>query len=291
MAESAKQRKLGIIAGGGDLPLKLAQACRDSQRPFHVIALDGWVDDEVADFEHTRLGLGQVGGIFKVLGAEGCEDVTIAGYVKRPDFSSLKLDLTGTRLLPKVVAAARKGDDALLKVLVAAVEKQGFRVIGADEIRNDLVAGQGVYGVHQPSEDDLRDVAKAVDLVHDLGPYDVGQGAVICRGLVLAIEAAEGTDAMLARCQKLPEEIKGQVEDRKGVLVKVPKRGQETRVDLPTIGVRTIEGAALAGLSGVAIAAGKALIIDEEVVVAAADQAGLFLMGIELDEYYGVQEE
>ena len=273
--------KVGIVAGGGDLPLKLAQSCRSSGRDFHVIGIDGWAGPDIESYPHDRIGLGQIGRALSLLKERSCDSVVIAGYVKRPDFSKLKLDMGGAKILPKVIAAARKGDDALLGVLVDAFEAKGFHVVGAEAIFADLLAEAGCYGTVTPSDQAKADILRASELVKALSPFDVGQGAIVCEGLVLAVEAAEGTDDMLVRVSGLPEAIRGTAASRRGVLVKTPKAGQEKRVDLPTIGLKTVELAAEAGLEGIAIAAGAALFLDRDEAIAKADEAGLFLLGID----------
>jgi acyl-ACP--UDP-N-acetylglucosamine O-acyltransferase len=273
--------KVGIIAGGGDLPLRLARACQSIGRPYLVLGIEGWAGEDIVEYEHVWITLGGIGRTYRALENAACKSVVIAGYVKRPDFSKLKLDMTGTKLLPKVIKAARKGDDALLTVLVEAMESQGFNVVGAEEIFADLLASDGLLGLHQPTSQNSSDIVKAQEVIDALGPYDIGQAAIVCNEHVLTIEAAEGTDDMLRRCLDLPKEIRGTPEERAGVLVKVPKTGQERRVDLPTIGLRTIEMADEAGLAGIALAAGAALILDRDDVIAAADRAGLFILGIQ----------
>jgi hypothetical protein len=273
---------LGIIAGGGNLPLRLAAACADSGRKFFLVALENYADKAVETFPHAWTSLGALGHTMKLLKGAGCGEVVFAGVVRRPDFSKLKLDWRGARLLPKVVRAASRGDNAVLSAILEEFEQAGFRVVGAEEVFAGLLAKPQVLTRVAPAPRDERDIARGVETVRALGRLDIGQGAVVCEGLVLAVEAAEGTDAMLERCALLPAEIRGSAAARRGVLVKLPKPAQERRIDLPTIGVATIERAALAGLAGIAVEAGAALIIDESKVVARADELGLFLAGVVL---------
>ncbi len=272
--------KLGIIAGGGTLPLRLAQACAVQGRAFHLIGLKSMAGPEIEAHPHDWTALGTVGHTLEVLRRTGCGAVIMAGYVKRPDFSALQLDFTGTRLLPRIVMAARGGDDKLLRVLVTYFEEQGFAVVGVDEVMEALLAPAGAITRETPVPEDEGDIAQGVKVVAALGGLDVGQGAVVARGLVLAVEAAEGTDAMLRRCAELPAHLRGSATARAGVLVKLAKPGQERRIDLPTIGVATVEGAAAAGLRGIAIEAGAALMIDRERIIEAADRLGLFVVGL-----------
>ena len=269
--------KLGIIAGGGALPVRLAEACAAKGAPFIVVRLSGFADPEAARFPGDEVRLGEGGKLARVLKEHGCDAVVMAGIVPRPDFSRLSLDWRAAALLPRLIAAATRGDAALLSVIVDAFEAEGVKVVGADEVAQDLAPRPGAIGRHAPTPGALADIRKAAGVIAALGPFDVGQAAVVASGLVLAIEAAEGTDAMLARCADLPEAILGG--DRGGVLVKAPKPGQELRVDLPTIGPATIEGAIRARLSGIAVEAGRALFLDAEAAVRRADEAGLFLYG------------
>jgi DUF1009 family protein len=201
--------------------------------------------------------------------------------VARPDFTSLVPDLKGLMLLPKAIAAARKGDDALLRLLVGEFEKAGFAVEGAHEVMEDLSLRAGPLGAHAPSEADLADARKALEVARAIGRLDVGQAAVVAHGLVLAVEAQEGTDAMLARVAELPPHLRGRPGAGVGVLAKAPKPIQETRVDLPTIGLATLQGVARAGLAGIVGEAGRLLVLDREAVIALADELGVFVLGVE----------
>ncbi|MEL6369270.1 MAG: UDP-2,3-diacylglucosamine diphosphatase LpxI [Pseudomonadota bacterium] len=271
--------KLGIIAGDGPLPVLLASVCAATSSPFFVIRLDGITAPDDAFGADEICGLGEAGKMIRLLKENRCDRVVMAGLVSRPDFRSLKLDMKGTLLLPRVIKAAATGDGALLDVLVAVLEEEGMEVIGADEVASDLSFPKGVLTAASPSTEALQDIAKAARLIAALDPFDVGQGCVVANGLVMAVEAAEGTDAMLSRCAELPRSIFGAAAEHTGVLVKCPKPSQELRVDLPTVGVETLKGAKAAGLSGVAVAAGRALLMDRQAAIAYADEHGLFLFG------------
>lgn len=273
--------RLGLIAGGGQLPRTIAQACAQDGRLGCVIALDGFADP--ADFPDARVrGLGEIGMVLRDLRETGCSAVCFAGLVDRPDFRKLKPDWEGVKLLPRVVAAAAKGDDALLQVIVSAFERAGLSVVGAHEIAGSLLAPSGLIGTIAPRDAAVeRDIAKAMEIAAGIGALDIGQGAVVCEGLVLAVEAQEGTDAMLARVASLPGTVRGTPDRRCGVLAKRPKPQQDLRIDLPTIGVSTVEGAARAGLAGIAVPAGGALIMGRTAVAEAADAAGLFVIGVD----------
>jgi DUF1009 family protein len=281
---SAPYPKLGIIAGAGEIPLLLAEDCTQTGRPFFVIGLQGLADQHIDRYPHRWLGIGEIGGMVASLKRENCVELTFAGRIKRPEWSSIKLDTRGTMLLPRVVEAARRGDDAIVRVFVAAFERDGFRVVGPDQLLNDLVAPNGPWGQITPTPRDLNDIRRAAAVLHALSPFDVGQGCIVCEGAVLAIEAAQGTDAMLREVSALPESRRGSPSARRGVLVKMPKINQERRADLPGLGPETIEGVSAAGLAGIAVEAGGALVVGRRRVVGEADARGLFVMGFGRDK-------
>jgi DUF1009 family protein len=277
---------LGIIAGGGELPIAIARAAQADGRAVFVLALAGMANpSDVAAFPHAFASLGELGKAIRLLKDSGCTEVTLAGKVARPEFSKLKLDGRGALALPRVMAAALKGDDALLRALVAIFEKEGLRVIGSTDAACGLVSPLGALGKFSPAPDSDADILHAIRVVAALGSLDIGQAAVVCEGLVLAVEAAEGTDAMLTRVAALPDALRGTAGNRKGVLVKAAKPKQERRVDLPVIGVHTVELAAAAGLSGIAVEGGAALIVNRARVIETADRFGLFVYGFAPEDY------
>jgi DUF1009 family protein len=274
-------RKLGLIAGGGNLPVEIAEHCQRSGRAVFVIRLKGFADAGLEQFTGAEVGLAELGKCFKALKRAGCQAVCLAGQVNRPDFSSLMPDFRGLAALPAAIAAARKGDDALLRMLVTEFEKEGFAVEGAHEVMDDLGIAAGPLGCVAPTPECHDDIAKAMEAARTIGGLDAGQAAVVCRGLVLALEAAEGTDAMLARVAELPQALRGRPGAPLGVLAKTPKPAQETRVDLPTIGPATVRAVASAGLAGIVGEAGRLLVLDRESVITLADELGVFIFGVE----------
>jgi len=269
-------RKLGIIAGSGDLPRRLAEACVAQGRGYFIIAVRTHCDEaEIEGLDHAWVDLGSIGTTLKHLKSESCQDVVMAGPIQRPSWSTIKPDLRAAKLLPKLMKA--KGDDALLSIIVAEFEKEGFGVVGIDDVLSGLKPSAGALGDHQPDEQQRVDIKRGVEVARALGALDVGQAVVVQQGFVLGVEAAEGTDALLARCGALRREGAG------GVLVKIAKPEQERRTDLPTIGVNTVTGAADAGLAGIAVEAGGSLIVDRDAVVEAANARGLFIVGIDPD--------
>ena len=285
MSQQAEFDKLGIIAGGGDLPVILAEATRAEGRPYFVLGVNGFADpDFVKSHGGVMLSIGETGGQIRALKQAEVKTLCFAGLVKRPDFRALRLDRRGMMILPKVIAAAAQGDDSLLRVILSVFETEGFKVVGAETLTGGLLAAAGAVGRLSPNDEQMEDLAKAAYVASEIGRLDIGQGAVSCRGLVLAVEAQEGTDKMLQRCQGLPQELRGDDQQRAGVLVKRPKPQQERRIDLPTIGVRTVEGVAKAGLAGLAVEAGSALLVDRLAIARTADALGVWVYGFTEDE-------
>jgi DUF1009 family protein len=274
-------RKLGIVAGGGGLPAEIATRCARTGRPYFVIRLKGFADDATLGHPSTEIGLAELGKVFKTLRTQQCEAVCFAGTVARPDFSKLKPDMRGMAALPSIIAAARKGDDGLLRAVLDEFRKEGFEIEGAHEAAESMTLPLGILGKVAPAESNGEDIQRALAAARAIGRLDIGQGAVVCHGLVLAVEAQEGTDAMLHRVRGLPEAIRGAPGRMAGVLAKAPKPIQSTDVDLPTIGVATVRGAAQAGLAGIVGESGRLLIVDREDTVAMADDLGLFILGVE----------
>ncbi|MBM3488875.1 MAG: DUF1009 domain-containing protein [Alphaproteobacteria bacterium] len=267
--------KLGILAGRGELPGQLVRSCRKEGRPFFVVAFRGETDPATLDdAPHAWVEVSAVGRVLALLREAGCQELCLIGPVGRPDLSRLRPDRQGIRLLPRIAAALRRGDDALMAVLVRFLEEEGFRVVGAEMVADQLAAPAGRIGRLSPSQRDRADIARAVEVVRALGRLDIGQAAVVREGRVLAVEAAEGTDALLARL------LPWRPASPSGVLVKLPKPQQERRADLPTLGLPTVAGAIAAGLSGIACEAGGTLLTDRAALAAAADQGGLFLYGL-----------
>lgn len=272
--------RLAVLAGAGPLPGDIITACHESGRDVFILAFKGITDpDVIADAPHEWVNLGAVARTLSLLHERHTEDVVFAGPIKRPSLTSLRLDARALKLM----IGFRKhdnagGDDKLLSLIINELENEGFRVIGLDSILTDILAPSGNLAAVHPDHEAEADIAVGCRVARSLGLLDIGQAVVVQQGMVLGVEAIEGTDALLARVKDLRRDGPG------GVLVKIKKPGQESRADLPTIGTATVEGARTAGLKGIAVEAGSTLIIDRTAVVAAADSAGLFVIGISSGE-------
>ena len=270
---------LGILAGGGSLPGRVAAAAQAAGRRVFLVGLEGFAEPAVlAPFPHATCRIGAAGRILKLLRDNTCRDLVLVGPVRRPSLLDLRPDAEGTRLLARVGRAAFAGDDGLLAAVVRVLGEEGFSVVGAHEILTEAVGPKGLLTRTGPDATAQADIARGIAVARAIGRVDVGQCCVIQQGIVLAVEAIEGTDAMLARAATLRRPGPG------GVLVKLVKPGQDRRADLPTIGIGTIRAAAEAGLRGVAFEAGGTLLAEREAMVATAEETGLFLLGVDPNE-------
>ena len=274
------QRKLGIIAGGGAIPAQLVQHCIKTGRPFFVLAIEGNAEKNLVneDIPHQWIRIGQAGTGFKRLADEKVQDVVMIGTIRRPSFFDLVPDLRTTAFFAKI-GTRSLGDDGILRALVHEIEAEGMTVKGIHEVMSELLVREGVLGRHKPDKQAQEDIKRAVEVATELGRLDVGQAVVVQQGLVLGVEGIEGTDALLKRCGDYRRKGDG------GVLVKLRKPQQDMRIDLPTIGPRTVSRAKETGLKGIAVHAGNSLIVDEAEVIKMADKAGLFVVGVNPDDY------
>jgi UDP-2,3-diacylglucosamine hydrolase len=278
----ASKGRLAIIAGGGKLPLFLAEAARAAGEDPFILRLKNEADADWQGYDTAVIGVGDMAGLSALFEKHRIGRVVMSGAVKkRPAFGEIHVNFRSILKLPMALKTLLAGgDDAVLRMVISLIEAQGCEVLGAHEILPGLLATVGPLGKVTPSADDLRDIERAADAAETLGRLDVGQGAVSVGGRIVALEGVEGTDAMLARVAGLRAE--GRISQRrKGVIVKLCKPQQDLRADLPTIGVSTVENARAAGLAGIAVEAGRALVVEREAMIAAADAAGLFVVGIE----------
>ncbi len=264
---------LGIIAGSGGLPKKLIEACQREKREFFVLALRGQTDEIfLQNTPHAWTRLGETNTAINILKKNNVDTLVMAGAIRRPTLAELRPDWRTIQVFARLGRAAF-GDDALLRAIAEEFEKEGFKVIGAHQVEPDIISPAGVLGHVVPTEEQEQDIIQGVHAAKTLGVLDIGQAVVVQQGIVLGVEAVEGTDALLERCRGLRRKGVG------GVLVKACKPQQDTRLDMPTIGMQTVRRAFEAGLSGIAVEAGASLILEREAVIAAADKLGIFVKG------------
>ena len=273
-ASGAASGRLGIIAGAGGLPQRLIETCRANGRDLFVLALQGEAEPAtVAEVPHAWCRMGAASKGLGLLRDNGVTELVLAGSIRRPTLAAVRPDWRAAKFFAKV-GYRMLGDDGLLSAIVKELEIEGFRLIGAHELLSAATMPEGPLGLVKPSADADNDIARGVTIARALGALDIGQAVVVQQGLVLGVEAIEGTEALVRRCGALRRDGPG------AILVKLAKPGQETRVDRPTIGPQTIAAAVEAGLQGIAAEAGATLLLDRDQVIGDADRAGLFVVGI-----------
>jgi DUF1009 family protein len=272
---------VGLIAAGGIMPFAVADSLTARGIDPVLFALKGACDPVgVARFRHHWISVGQIGRAVKLFRAENCRDLVFIGTLVRPALSEIRLDWGTLRVIGRVWAAFRGGDDHLLSGIGRILEQDGFRMVGIKDVAPDLLMPEGCLTRAAPDESAAADIARGRDVLRALSPFDIGQAAVVIDGHVVGVEDIEGTDGLLARVAQLRREGRIRARATRGVIVKAPKSGQDLRFDLPTMGPRTIEGAAAAGLAGIAIVAGNTIIAEPQTMIEAADAAGLFVTGL-----------
>jgi DUF1009 family protein len=274
-----REGPLAIICGAGSLPFAVADAARRQGRGVVLFALRGWADPgRIESYPHYWIRMGQLGRFYRAARREGCRDVVLIGSIVRPSLWQIWPDLPMLRLMPRIIRSFGGGDDHLISSVGKMFEDQGLRPIGAHEVAPEILVPEGAVGRFAPSASDQGDIALGLALLGAIGPFDVGQATIVAGSHVLAVEAAEGTDEMLAQVAELRR--KGRIRSGGGVLVKAPKPGQDRRFDLPSIGPQTIAGAARARLAGVAVVAGEVIMAEPDRVTQAADRERIFVVGM-----------
>ena len=276
IAKILNESRLGIIAGTGNLPRQIAERFDPSGKTIFFIALEGITDPKtVINFDHKWAKLGQLQIAMTALLDAKVDKVVMAGPVKRPALSSLKLDKRASKMLLRGGAKVF-GDDGLLSLLINEIEKDGFKVIGIDQILSDLLTESDLE--IGPFVDDVaqKDINRALEILIKLGPADVGQSVAIQEGLVLAVEAIEGTDNMIDRAGQYRRDALGPI------LVKISKPGQERRADMPTIGPKTVRLAISNGFRGLALEEGGTLLLERDEVRKIAEDANFFIVSIKV---------
>jgi DUF1009 family protein len=279
-ADSAKAtgEPLVVLAAGGKVPVEVAAAARAAGRDVFVIGLEGEADPGIAAFPHTSAKWGQIGRVEDLIRRHGAREVVVIGTVaRRPDWSSMAVDLGTLRYLPRLIRGMLGGDDTILANFARFAEERGYRIVGVQEVAPALVAEAGSIAGRAPVGSILADANLALDAARDIGKLDVGQAAVAVNARIVALEAAEGTDGMLERVAALREKGRIRWSGRAGVLAKHSKPQQDLRLDMPAIGPRTVELVAAAGLAGIALEAGKVMIASREETVALAERTGTFI--------------
>jgi DUF1009 family protein len=277
---SGRAAPVAIVCGGGSLPGEVAARLGAVGRAFHLILLSGIADPALARHPHDSVHLGKIASTVRLAKAAGCAEMVLVGGLVRPRWRDIRIDIEMLHQLPSYFSGNRGGDNRLLTWVIGQIEARGLAVRGVHEIVPDLLVPEGALGSVQPDAEAVGDARQAMRALSALGPFDVGQAAVIIHGRIVAIEGAEGTDGLLARVADMRRNGRVKPGARDGVLVKIAKPGQDRRIDLPTIGPQTIAGLQAAGLAGLVVEARSTLMADGQALVVAADRAGLFVIGV-----------
>ena len=269
-----RTKKIGLIAGEGDLPENIITKFLNEESEIFVISIGRTKPPSLEKVPNAVLNIASVGKAIKTLRKNGVTDIVFAGGIKRPNFSKLRPDAGGIKLLAKISKARLLGDNSLLSIVIKFFEDSGFNILGAEEILDDILMPKGVLGKIQPNDLALKEIDFGTDISRSIGNLDIGQSVIVKQAMVVGVEAAEGTDRLIKRCKELLKD------GQKGVLVKTKKPNQDERIDLPTIGVTTIENAYNSNLKGIALEAKTALILNKEEVIKTADKLGIFVVGV-----------
>jgi DUF1009 family protein len=271
-----EKKKLGIVAGGGMMPVEIIRYCNATEREVFAVGLEPFANEEqLEEAPHIFAKIGEAGKILKAFKQQGVCEIVLAGGIKRPSFKEMMPDWEGVKIVAKL-AVKRMSDDKLFRAVMDEIEARGFKVVGIEEVVPQMLFSEGVYGKVKPSQEDMEDIRRGITVAKALGVVDVGQAVVVQEGMVLAVEAIEGTDMVLSRAAAVKKEGKAPV------MVKVLKPGQDMRVDLPAIGLLTIEQLKKYGMGGIAVEAGGILLIEREAVIQMADREGIFIIGVKI---------
>jgi DUF1009 family protein len=269
-------QKLGMIAGDGMMPVEIIKYCNENSIEIYVVGLESFATSEqLKDAPHSFTKIGEAGKILKAFKNNGVKNIVLAGGIKRPSLKELIPDWGGMKFIAKV-AMKSMSDDGMFRAVINEIEEHGFKVVSIEDVVPSMMFSEGIYGKTKPSTDDMNDISRGITVAKALGAVDVGQAVVVQEGMVLAVEAIEGTDMMLSRAATVKKAGKAPV------MVKVLKPGQDLRVDLPAIGLQTIEQLKKYGMKGIAVEAGGILLIEREAVIKQADEAGIFIIGVKI---------
>jgi len=272
------KKKLGMIAGGGMMPVEIIRHCHQTGREIFVAGIEPYAEEEsLKDVPHIFAKIGEAGKMLKALAKNNVHEVVLAGGVKRPSFKELIPDWEGAKIMARL-AIKKMSDDNMFRAVIEEIERHGFKVVGIEEVVPGMMFSEGIYGKVKPTDEDMDDIRRGIKVAKALGAVDVGQAVVVQEGMVLAVEAIEGTDMMLSRAATVKKKGKAPV------MVKVLKPGQDLRVDLPAIGLQTIEQLKKYGIKGIAVEAGGILLIEREAVIKMANEAGIFIIGMKIND-------
>jgi DUF1009 family protein len=269
-------KKLGIIAGQGELPYKIYEYCYNNNIECYIVYINTENNPKIHAKKSVNYKIGEVGKILKFFQQNKCFDLALAGSLKKPNFNKIKIDFRGFLLMSKILRNKISGDNAILTTVINYLEKLGFNIIEIDKIVPDLHLNLGCNNKIKINKKIEENIILAKEIIHALSSYDIGQAIILQNKRVIGIEAVEGTDNLILRSKNLIEDDK----KHPALLVKILKTNQDRRADLPTIGLNTIKNLVTANIKGIVIDVNNCLVMDKEEICKYSEEQGIFLYGI-----------
>ena len=260
---------IGLIFGETDFPKQILKRVKSKKRYLIIDFTKNKIFKK--DKNSYSVSLGQFGKIIRILKENNCRKVLFAGKVKKPKFSKLQLDLKGIYYMPRIIKSSKLGDAAILKEIINIFKKERITTISSLSFNPELTLKKGNYSKTKPNREDKIDIHKAIKALNRLGKYTFSQGTVVRNEKVIAIEGKGGTQKMLKKC-------KSKKFKNKGVLVKLPKKGQDLRIDLPTVGLKTLKQCKLAGLKGIVLKNKQNVFLEKNKCINFANKNKMFIM-------------
>ena len=263
---------IGLIFGETDFPKVILKKIKKIKKKYLIVDLTKKKTFK-KDKNSRSASIGQIGKIINIFKENRCKKVIFAGSIKKPNFLSLKLDIKGVYYMPKIIKASKIGDAAILKEVINIFKHEKINTLNSLTYNPELSLKKGVHTITKPNNDDKKDIKKAILILKKLNNYSFSQGTVVRSNKVLEIEGKEGTHKMLSK-------VKKKKNLSKGVLVKLPKKKQDLRIDLPTVGFKTLVQCKKAGLKGVVLKNKQNILLDKKKLINFANKNKMFVVGI-----------
>jgi len=260
---------IGLIFGDTSFPTKILKKIKKKRLKYLIIDLSKSKKFK-KDKRSYSFSIGQFGKIINILKHNNCKKVLFAGKVSKPNFSKLKLDLKGIYYIPRIIKASKLGDAAILKEIIKILNQQKIKTVSSISFNPELSLKKGNYSKIKPNKEDKKDIIIAITTLNKLGNYNFSQGTVVRNKKVISIEGKSGTEKMLKEC-------KSKKFRNNGVLVKFPKKKQDLRVDLPTVGLKTLKQCKIAGLKGIVLKNKQNVFLDKSKCINFANKNKMFI--------------
>jgi len=261
---------IGLIFGDTSFPLEILKKIKQRKKKYLIIDLT--ISKKFKkDNKSFPVSIGQFGKIINILRENNCKKVLFAGKVSKPNFSKLKLDMKGIYYIPRIIKASKLGDAAILKEIIKILNEQKIKTIDSLKFNPELTLNKGNYSKIKPNSEDKKDIKKAIKTLENLGKYNFSQGTVVRNKKVIGIESKGGTEQMLKKCRSIKNK-------NSGVLVKYPKKKQDLRIDLPTVGLKTFKLSKRAGLKGIVLKKKQHIFLEKIACISYANKNKIFIL-------------